>query len=269
MSLLRSERERLGKDLKEVAQVTRIKYSYLKAIEEADFKNLPARVYTRAYIRDYAKYLGVSPDSTIEDYERFLAERDNLLAPHKTATHEKDAVVLAKDAVSDNPHVPKTRNISAPLFKIFSILIVVSVVGLLLYGTQTREFGVTERVEYQPPQPTQVVPTNTTQDTSEGQSIYKTTEDAPQERPVKPFKHSLNIVATERVWLQVLIDGKEKKEMTLNPGETLTYAAQDSFSLIIGNAGGIKLRFDDKNLDNLGESGRVVKIRLPENPSDT
>ncbi len=265
MSLLRAERERLGKELKEVAQATRIRYSYLKAIEESDFKSLPAEVYTRAYIRVYAQHLGISPESTLKDYERFLSERDKL-EPFETPMPEKTDVVAVKDPVSDNPRAFQIKNISVPLFKIFSILIVVSVVGLFLYWNQSSDIGVTERVEYHPPQPTQVVTSSTTQDSPQIQSPESTTkEDAPD----KTYKHSLSIIATERVWLQVLIDGKEKKEMTLNPGETLTYAAQDSFSLIIGNAGGIRLRFDDKNLDNLGESGKVVKLRLPQSNSET
>jgi hypothetical protein len=48
----------------------------------------------------------------------------------------------------------------------------------------------------------------------------------------------------------------------LKPGEKIEYKAA-SFDMDIGNAGGIKIKFRGKEIENLGKSGQVVRLRLP------
>jgi hypothetical protein len=80
--------------------------------------------------------------------------------------------------------------------------------------------------------------------------------------------HRLDIAATDKVWLQVIIDGTEKRDMILNQGDRVSYTAARNFALKIGNAGGLRLVFDQKDLDNLGSKGQVITLRLPDNGSD-
>ncbi len=63
---LRRERELRGVDLEEVSRVTRVGLAYLEKIEEDLFEDLPADVYTRGYIRAYARFLGTDADHCIE-----------------------------------------------------------------------------------------------------------------------------------------------------------------------------------------------------------
>jgi flagellar biosynthesis protein FlhG len=55
--LLRKVRESQGVELRDIAQRTKISISYLSAIEEEQFANLPAFVYLRGFITELAKYL--------------------------------------------------------------------------------------------------------------------------------------------------------------------------------------------------------------------
>jgi len=48
----------------------------------------------------------------------------------------------------------------------------------------------------------------------------------------------------------------------LKRGEKIERKAA-SFDLDIGNAGGIKIQFKGKNIENLGKSGQVTHLRLP------
>jgi len=73
----------------------------------------------------------------------------------------------------------------------------------------------------------------------------------------------LHIVATETVWLEVGRDDGPGQEYWLEPGDTRTLRAHDSFSLKVGNAGGVALAFDGRPLPSLGASGQVVRVRLP------
>src|SRR5262249_6720844 len=76
--------------------------------------------------------------------------------------------------------------------------------------------------------------------------------------------HKLNISARERTWLQVTVDDQRKKDVILQPGQSLEFSAENSFLLQIGNAGGIRLIFDGKELSPLGVSGQVIRnLRLP------
>ncbi len=59
--LLIKHRKAAGLELKDIADSTFIKLSYLQAIEKNDFAILPNASYAKAYISNYAKLLGVNP----------------------------------------------------------------------------------------------------------------------------------------------------------------------------------------------------------------
>jgi cytoskeletal protein RodZ len=67
---LRRAREENGLDLQQVSQVLRIRYFYLDAIEKGNFDRLPGPAYAAGFIRTYADFLGLDPDSVIQDYRR-------------------------------------------------------------------------------------------------------------------------------------------------------------------------------------------------------
>jgi len=79
----------------------------------------------------------------------------------------------------------------------------------------------------------------------------------------KEILHTLELIANEETWIFVTIDEKESKERLLKPGSRTKWTARSGFSLKIGNAGGIKLLFDGKEIGPLGEKGKVVRLRLP------
>jgi hypothetical protein len=82
------------------------------------------------------------------------------------------------------------------------------------------------------------------------------------EVPLK--KHTIDITASEKTWLQVVLDGSEKKDITLQPGDRVSFGANETVSLLVGNAAGVKLKYDGRQLDNLGGAGEVVRLSFPE-----
>lgn len=64
---LQREREMRGVTLEEISAATKISVRFLRAIEEENFGGLPGGVFTRSFIRTYARYLGL-------DEERVMAE---------------------------------------------------------------------------------------------------------------------------------------------------------------------------------------------------
>ena len=78
-----------------------------------------------------------------------------------------------------------------------------------------------------------------------------------------PEKLSLHVTAVEATWLKVIMDDKEPTEYNLNSGDHIELEAATGFSLLIGNAGGLKLTLNDKPVSIPGKSGDVVTIELP------
>ncbi len=52
---LRREREIRGISLKEIAEATKVSQRLLEAIEKDDYRYLPAPVFTRGFVREYAR----------------------------------------------------------------------------------------------------------------------------------------------------------------------------------------------------------------------
>ncbi|HEX2941686.1 MAG TPA: helix-turn-helix domain-containing protein, partial [Rhodopila sp.] len=75
---LREARERLGWSLEDVAFGLRIRYVYLEALEAGRLSALPSPAYAFAFIRTYARTLGLDPD---EIARRFKAEAGEAAKP--------------------------------------------------------------------------------------------------------------------------------------------------------------------------------------------
>src|SRR5438874_4985612 len=80
---LRREREIRSISLKEIADATKISKRFLEAIERNDHKTLPAPVFTRGFIREYSRYLGLNSDEIVNRYN-FAAAGDDRI---EQATH--------------------------------------------------------------------------------------------------------------------------------------------------------------------------------------
>jgi flagellar biosynthesis protein FlhG len=67
-ALLRKVREIRGLELGDIAQRTKISERYLRALEEEQFGEMPAAVYVRGYVTEYARALRLDPQRAAESY---------------------------------------------------------------------------------------------------------------------------------------------------------------------------------------------------------
>lgn len=65
---LRDIRMAKGATLDEISEVTKVKKSFLEAIEKQDVDNFPAPVFMQGYLKAYAKALALDPDEIMEKY---------------------------------------------------------------------------------------------------------------------------------------------------------------------------------------------------------
>ena len=68
-------RQQIGQDLRSIAEVLCIRFSYLDAIERGQYENLPGATYAVGFVRSYAEYLGLDGEQVVE---RFKTEVEGL-----------------------------------------------------------------------------------------------------------------------------------------------------------------------------------------------
>ncbi|MBI4301934.1 MAG: helix-turn-helix domain-containing protein [Chloroflexi bacterium] len=78
--ILKEARQRQGLSLDEVSEATKIRLSYLEAIEAEDYDRLPAPVYVRGFLRSYALFLGLDPER-IQGLHFETTQRDTIWEP--------------------------------------------------------------------------------------------------------------------------------------------------------------------------------------------
>src|SRR5262245_18593016 len=65
---LRSERELRGITLREISEATKISSRFLQALEQERIDVLPGGLFPRAFVRQYAKYLGLDAEKLVAEY---------------------------------------------------------------------------------------------------------------------------------------------------------------------------------------------------------
>ena len=74
-ALLRAVRESQGTGLKQISERTKVGINYLRCIEEDEFEKLPAAVYVRGFVTEFAKCLRLDPEQVSQSYLRRYKER--------------------------------------------------------------------------------------------------------------------------------------------------------------------------------------------------
>ncbi len=246
--ILKKRREELGLDLKEVAHTLRIQYEYLKAMENNAVEKLPPAVYTRGYIREYSRFLGIDSGPLLEEYA-------GQIKPEEPAQPELPPPAIKKPAFSRGLLV-------LPL-----IIAVVSVLIIFFPRTKTPSNGAPVVVPVERAQSRAEVspPPSPLADSTKRPPLPSTDSTKLPPSPESPRAGNvLNIVATETTWLRIeIMDGKSE-EVLMRAGESKNWTSQKGFDLKLGNAGGVRLVFNGRDLGVPGEKGQVLRLKLPQ-----
>jgi cytoskeleton protein RodZ len=78
---LKRERELREVTLEEVSTATRISARFLEALENEDWSRLPGGVFGRGFVRSIARYLGLSEESLLAEYDLARGENTNPAPP--------------------------------------------------------------------------------------------------------------------------------------------------------------------------------------------
>ena len=250
---LRREREIRGISLKEIADATKISKRFLEAIERNDHKTLPAPVFTRGFVREYARYLGLSTDDIVNRYNAAAASDDRIEKP------QLDRVNAVPPP--DTPHPPPKKKGIPPAYaridrNIFLLVfIVAALAGATYWAMQHRRAQ--PAVDAGPPVATTAVATVAPPSTTTTAPATDTA--APQ--PPEPMK--MIVEATDDSWLALEADGESVYNDEMRQGERREFTAQNEFRFkTIGNASGLTLTFNSIQIPPLGPDGRVVRNKV-------
>jgi len=100
---LRQARERHGISLQQLSNTTKISPRVLQAIDAGDEDRLPARVFTRAFVKTYALEVGLDPEDTMR---RYLAQFEKPAPPDAGAAQRSPESSPLASAASIDQRLP-------------------------------------------------------------------------------------------------------------------------------------------------------------------
>lgn len=92
---LYEERIKKGLTLEEVAKATKIRSSFLSAIEKGEYHTLPSSAYIQGFVKNYADFLGLPQKEIVAIFKREFNEKEFLGVLPKSFTH-KDEILLSR-----------------------------------------------------------------------------------------------------------------------------------------------------------------------------
>lgn len=242
---LRREREIRGISLKEISDATKISKRFLDALERNDHHTLPAPVFTRGFVREYARYVGLSAEDMVNRYNFAAAHDDRIEKPPQI---EKYASSMPRD-ISPKPQPkrgipPAYARVNRNAIAVFGIVLALAAVA---WWAVQPKLGDRESAAETPvvtaPKPAVLPPTATVP-------------------PVDDSKLRLEIEATDVSWISVRADGKRVFEDELQRGERRAFEALDHFQFRTGNAAGVVLRLNGVEVPQLGPEGRTREAKF-------
>jgi len=96
---LRRERERRGISLETIATLTNVSIELWQGFENNDLSRWPKGVFARAFVRDYAKAVGLDANEVVDDFCRLFPLGDRRVVP---IIREQAKLIGHEPAVEDD-----------------------------------------------------------------------------------------------------------------------------------------------------------------------
>ncbi|MEO9169746.1 MAG: RodZ domain-containing protein [Candidatus Aquilonibacter sp.] len=247
----RAAREARGLSLSDVAEQIRIRSVYLGAIEEENWSAIGAPVYSRGFLRTYARFLGLDPEEVVGEFNRSGASSAIVAAPGNSGQSRENRAGVERNERSGRSLSP---------FILVASLVAVLLVAFVFYNELTmRERAANPPTAAVSPNP---LPSNMTGDAAAAGSVNPDGSGAPRLAPptraAALVGHTMQVSLSSPSWLRITVDGNVSMEGTFPAGTVKVFRGKTA-AVRIGNAGGVDILIDGKNVGKLGGSGDVVE----------
>ncbi len=75
--------------------------------------------------------------------------------------------------------------------------------------------------------------------------------------------HKIIITALTDTWLHSAADNASKRQFSLKPGDTFALTFEETLSLTLGNAGGVRIHYNGKEVASFGRDGEEKTVVFP------
>ena len=271
---LRQRRETLQLSLVDIERFTHIKRPYLEVLECGSFSQLPSSVQGRGMLNNYVGFLNMDEETVMSLYAAALeAQRQERLPPRKPEP-------IVTGGIRFNIPEPFKKYLNPDL--LFGSLIILAMFIFLLWGAV--QVFTQQNLKATPKAPSisevlQTTPTVlitpdltlTAQVTLNpaGTSVPSAgVPAAPAAVTPLATKNTaplqLYIVALQRAYLKITVDGELAFDGRVQPGSVYTYSGKISIELLTGSAAALEVYFNQEFLGKLGEVGQVIKLTFNE-----
>jgi cytoskeletal protein RodZ len=274
---LRNARQALGLSLEDIESTTRIRRSFLEALEQEAFDTLPSPAYVRGFLRSYASCLGIPPGELLDLYP------SSGVAPSVAApgVHRDSAVEVR---ITPAIRFSRTRGLVVGLGILVGLGVLV--LGYVLYG-QIRQFAQTATpspppapqspVEVTPAVPAPGGPPGSQAPASPSPSVSPSPAPPAPPAPGAPSPgraspeggepltgpiHAVVVASSGRSWVRAVADGTTVYEGFLNEGEQRVWDAAHTLTVRAGNAGALEVSVNGRSLGRFGRPGEVLERTL-------
>jgi transcriptional regulator with XRE-family HTH domain len=207
---LREARRQRGESLEQASRATRVRESYLRALEEDEqsFEPFPGRVYARFFLREYAEYLGLDPEPLLRRFD-----------------HD------ALPALVVVPPTPLFRRAPRPRrWAIAALVVLVAMLGSA--AVLNRDAWTSGGMNTSPSPPV---------------SPDAPKQRAGNEPAVPPVTSVRAVISTQGYcWINVIADGKRLFQGTLAPGQRRSFRATHELHVDLGRPGVVEVTVNGK-----------------------
>ncbi len=238
---LRQARESRGLSLRQIAGTTRISSGVLEALERNDISRLPGGIFARAFVRAYAREVGLDPEQIVAEFIRqFPTETVTAGHPAARPVEDREAADSAERAAWT---IGRLVLASIPLA---ALVIYVSGGG----GAEDADTAA-------------AVPRDETPHVASVPVAM--TPPPPADLPVAlleptPGPLTLTLSASGPCWVSIEVDGRIVLRRELQAGDREVFEIGREFTIRAGNAGVLALALDGREVRSLGDSGEVVSF---------
>ncbi len=290
--VLKSQREKLGFTIANVSEQIYIPERYLEAIERGSLEDLPSTVQGKGMVKNYAQFLGLDPDPLLLSYADVLQSRLKI---------QREGI---PGVPSSSPRAVWLRRFLAnPTLLWAGVVVLIGSVsiwaGLLIFDGNGSSLDNTPTIPAvadillptSTPTATLALPESTPGDIevdiSPTVEILGDGEGNPDFTPTPGLtgneKIQVQLVILQRTWVRVIVDNITAFEGRLQPGSMKLFGGELSIEVLTGNAAGVDVIYNQRDLGVMGLFGEVVDrvftaegiatptptITLTPTPSDT
>jgi cytoskeletal protein RodZ len=234
---LRREREMRGVSLAEISQATKIGARMLDAIETERFDRLPGGVFNAAFVRQYARYLGLDEDRAVAE---FGAACGTSLVKD---TQQKEAANAAlRQMVASESATYQLRSLPFLLAVGLFALVAAGIMGWKMWRD----------AHPATPKPPPVVVAKAPPATAP--AMAPITAQAAADSQTAPLTKGLelDLEARDRCNIQVSLDGRDSWDAVMRRGAHRNLKADHTVKLTVDNAAALRVTRNGEMLPALG-----------------